>query len=147
MQDRFARSKVGLLLPLSSYRPTLIPCCRWHQTNRKRRHRNMVSANDLTKDVFTNNTRSFIIALHLFNILFLRFPTTKAGLVATLCFGWASVATIVIVGPAVIQTPEKGPYFSISGNWCVCMLAQAPGPDYTPTGVGSRIIIPRSRLS
>jgi hypothetical protein len=61
---------------------------------------------------------SFIIALHLFNILFLRFPTTKAGLVATLCFGWASVATIVIVGPAVIQTPEKGPYFSISGNWC-----------------------------
>jgi hypothetical protein len=60
-----------------------------------------------------------MIALHLFNILFLRFPTTKIGLVATLCFGWALVATIVIVGPAMIQTPAKGPYFGISGNWCV----------------------------
>lgn len=61
---------------------------------------------------------SFMIALHLFNLLFLRLPTTKLGLAATLCFGWAFVATIVSVGPVMIQTPEKGPYFGISGNWC-----------------------------
>jgi hypothetical protein len=58
-----------------------------------------------------------MIALHLFNLLFLRLPSTKLGLAATLCFGWASVATIVTVGPVMIQTPEKGPYFGISGNW------------------------------
>jgi len=60
-----------------------------------------------------------MIALHLFNLLFLRFPTTGLGLAATLSFGWAFVATIVILGPAVIQTPEKGFYFGISGNWYV----------------------------
>ena len=60
-----------------------------------------------------------MIALHLFNLLFLRLPTTKLGLAATLCFGWAFVATIVSVGPVMIQTPEKGPYFGISGNWYV----------------------------
>jgi hypothetical protein len=62
-----------------------------------------------------------MIALHLFNILFLRFPATKLGLAATLTFGWTAVATIVIVGPAVIQTAAKGPYFSISGNWWVVL--------------------------
>ena len=60
-----------------------------------------------------------MIALHLFNILFLRFSATGLGLAATLSFGWAFVATLVILGPAVLQTREKGFYFGISGIRCV----------------------------
>jgi len=61
---------------------------------------------------------SVMIALNLFNTLFLHIPTNGLGLVATLSFGWAFVATFVILGPAVLQTRDKGFYFGISGIRC-----------------------------
>jgi len=60
-----------------------------------------------------------MIALNLFNALFLHIPTNGLGLVATLSFGWAFVATFVILGPAVLQTRDRGFYFGISGIRCV----------------------------
>jgi hypothetical protein len=91
-----------------------------------------------------------MIALHLFNLIFLRFPTTKLGLFATLTFGWSFVGMIVLLGPAALQTPEKGFYFGISGNWCVYdlpvlgLIATETRLFFRP-GAGSRMGIQRNR--
>ncbi|KAI0315570.1 hypothetical protein OF83DRAFT_1173684 [Amylostereum chailletii] len=61
---------------------------------------------------------SFMLALHAFNLLFLRRPSTKLGNRLTLGIGWAAVALVVVLGPAALQTPAKGPYFGPSGFWC-----------------------------
>ncbi|KAL1738263.1 hypothetical protein HDZ31DRAFT_70195 [Schizophyllum fasciatum] len=61
---------------------------------------------------------SFMIAMHLFNLLFLRVGSTRLGLFLTLSIGWLVVVIFVILGPAAIETAEKGPYFGISGAWC-----------------------------
>ncbi|KAF7348657.1 Git3 domain-containing protein [Mycena venus] len=61
---------------------------------------------------------SFVLALHLFNLLFLRFKSSNAGFWWTIIGGWTLVAFIVVIGPAAIQTAAKGPYFGISGAWC-----------------------------
>ncbi|TDL24619.1 hypothetical protein BD410DRAFT_786142 [Rickenella mellea] len=61
---------------------------------------------------------SFVIAMHVFNLLFLRWQTTRAGLCLTLIFGWSTVIMIVTLGPTSIETAAKGPYFSVAGYWC-----------------------------
>ncbi|EIM82103.1 uncharacterized protein STEHIDRAFT_171683 [Stereum hirsutum FP-91666 SS1] len=61
---------------------------------------------------------SFMIALHTFNLLFLRRKMTALGQWLTIAIGWTAVMFIIIIGPLAIQTPEKGPYFGISGYWC-----------------------------
>ncbi|KAJ7742176.1 hypothetical protein DFH07DRAFT_836951 [Mycena maculata] len=61
---------------------------------------------------------TFILALHLFNLLFLRLKSTRTGFWCTIVGGWGVVIFIVLIGPTVIQRPEKGPYFGISGAWC-----------------------------
>ncbi|KAJ7669463.1 hypothetical protein DFH06DRAFT_1181260 [Mycena polygramma] len=61
---------------------------------------------------------SFVLALHLFNLLFLRAKSTTAGFWCTIVTGWSVVALVVIIGPTVIQRRDKGPYFGISGAWC-----------------------------
>lgn len=60
---------------------------------------------------------SFMIALHVFNLLFLRWHTTLAGMTATLIGGWSAVAMIVLLGPSVFEKPDR-PYFGVSGYWC-----------------------------
>ncbi|KAJ7655328.1 hypothetical protein B0H17DRAFT_1163434 [Mycena rosella] len=61
---------------------------------------------------------AFVLALHLFNLLFLRLQSTKFGFWCTIAGGWAVVVLIVVIGPAAIQTPAKGPYYGVSGAWC-----------------------------
>ncbi|KAJ7484274.1 hypothetical protein FB451DRAFT_1392840 [Mycena latifolia] len=61
---------------------------------------------------------TFVLALHLFNLLFLRLRTPDVGFWCTIAGGWAAVVFIVVIGPIAIQTPAKGPYFGISGAWC-----------------------------
>jgi len=61
---------------------------------------------------------SFMIALHLFNLLFLRWKSTSMGMIITLICGWTAVASVILVGPGVIETAAKGPYFGVSGFWC-----------------------------
>jgi len=61
---------------------------------------------------------SFLLSLHLFNLLFLRSTTTKTAFWTTILLGWGTVALVVIIGPTALHTPERGPYFGISGPWC-----------------------------
>jgi len=61
---------------------------------------------------------TFILALHLFNLLFLRSSPSKVAFWLTFAAGWSIVLVVVIIGPTVIHTPERGPYFGISGPWC-----------------------------
>ncbi|KAJ7096100.1 hypothetical protein C8R44DRAFT_989402 [Mycena epipterygia] len=61
---------------------------------------------------------SFVLALHLFNLLFLRLQSTNTGFWCTIVGGWSLVIFVVIIGPTAIQKPEHGPYFGISGAWC-----------------------------
>ncbi|THU87168.1 hypothetical protein K435DRAFT_842632, partial [Dendrothele bispora CBS 962.96] len=61
---------------------------------------------------------SLSIAVHLFNMLFLRSRYTKIGFWVTLVAGWVFVITVVLIGPAAFESSEKGPYFGISGSWC-----------------------------
>ncbi|KAJ7034572.1 hypothetical protein C8F04DRAFT_1101405 [Mycena alexandri] len=61
---------------------------------------------------------SFVLALHLFMLLFLRIQSTKTGFWVTIVGGWALIVFIIVIGPTVIQTPTRGPYFGVSGAWC-----------------------------
>ncbi|KAJ3824312.1 hypothetical protein EV361DRAFT_654110 [Lentinula raphanica] len=58
---------------------------------------------------------SFLISVHLFNLLFLRFRSSFPALIfcLTLFLGWGSVAGLVIIGPMLIQSPQNGPYFGV----------------------------------
>lgn len=72
------------------------------------------------------HARSFMIALHTFNLLFLRRKMTALGQWLTIIIGWTAVLFIIIIGPLAIQTAEKGPYFGISGYWFVfvCSISE-----------------------
>lgn len=59
-----------------------------------------------------------MIAVHVFNLLFLRWQSNRVSMYATLIGGWCTVCMIVTLGPTVIETQEKGPYFGVSGYWC-----------------------------
>lgn len=58
-----------------------------------------------------------MIAVHLFNLIFLRWKATRTGFIATLFAGWTFVILVVVIGPAALQKAAKGPYFGISGDW------------------------------
>ncbi len=62
-----------------------------------------------------NAVWSLSIAMHLFNILFLRWTSRRVGFLGMLIAGWAFMFSIVLVGPAVLQ--EEEPYFGVSGSW------------------------------
>ena len=72
---------------------------------------------------------TLILAFHVFNLLFLRWKTTRSSLIATLFGGWSFIFMIVSLGPSVIETPERGPYFGVSGAWC--WITSAYGPEQT----------------
>ncbi|KAJ6590547.1 hypothetical protein DFH09DRAFT_207234 [Mycena vulgaris] len=61
---------------------------------------------------------SFIISLHLFNLLFLRYKTPKLISWGVVVFGWSFIFTIVFLGPVAIQTAARGHYFGIAGHSC-----------------------------
>ncbi|KAJ7253666.1 hypothetical protein B0H12DRAFT_1233549 [Mycena haematopus] len=61
---------------------------------------------------------TFAISLHLFNLLFLRYETTKLVSWTLVAFGWSFVFMMVFLGPVAIETKERGPFFGISGAWC-----------------------------
>jgi hypothetical protein len=59
-----------------------------------------------------------IIAIHTFNVLFLEIVVPRYVMFATLAGGWAITGTLVIGGPAALDTVKNGPFFAISGFWC-----------------------------
>ena len=77
-----------------------------------------------------------MIAMHLFNLLFLRVGSTRLGLLLTLFIGWAMVVIFVLVGPSVIETAARGPYFGISGAWYVYLSPAIPHLTLHDEGAG-----------
>ncbi|KAJ7136072.1 hypothetical protein C8R44DRAFT_848804 [Mycena epipterygia] len=61
---------------------------------------------------------SFVISLHLFNLLFLRYKTTKMISWGIIIFGWSFIFSVVFLGPVAIQTVARGHYFGISRHSC-----------------------------
>ncbi|KAF7318348.1 Git3 domain-containing protein [Mycena chlorophos] len=61
---------------------------------------------------------AFILALHLFNLLFLRTGATLLSFWCTSFGAWSLTGFVVLIGPVAIQKPEHGPYFGDSGAWC-----------------------------
>ncbi|TFK47582.1 hypothetical protein OE88DRAFT_1665801 [Heliocybe sulcata] len=61
---------------------------------------------------------AFMVAAHLFHLLFLRWKSTRVGLYLTLALGWSIIIFIVSLGPTVIADSTHGPYFGVSGLWC-----------------------------
>ena len=59
-----------------------------------------------------------MLALHAFNLIFLRHPVTKLGNRITLAAGWFAIVLVVAIGPLAIQNDKSGPYFGPSGYWC-----------------------------
>lgn len=54
---------------------------------------------------------SLAIALHTFSVLALQVePTSKLTLFGTLIAGWSGICAIVICGPAVVNTAQRGPF-------------------------------------
>lgn len=61
---------------------------------------------------------SLMITIQLFNLLFLRWASTKWGFWLSLVLGWGGCFFIVIIGPAAIQKPDWPSYFGPDGSWC-----------------------------
>jgi hypothetical protein len=61
---------------------------------------------------------SFVIAVHTFDVLFLRWHIADYVCYGTLIGVWAFLGFIVILGPAVVESRARGPFYGISGYWC-----------------------------
>jgi len=61
---------------------------------------------------------SLVIAIHTFCVLFLRWKMRNYVLWLTLISAWSAIATLVIAGPAALDTVRRGPFFGIAGYWC-----------------------------
>lgn len=63
------------------------------------------------------STRSLVIAVCVFRLMFLRTPSSPLLNYCVLVLGWVIVVFIVAIGPLAIQSPDKGAYFGPSGYW------------------------------
>ncbi|KAA1473670.1 hypothetical protein DENSPDRAFT_741383, partial [Dentipellis sp. KUC8613] len=61
---------------------------------------------------------SFMLAVHAFNLIFLRVDVSTLAKWITIVVGWLAVVLVVIIGPLAIENKARGPYFGISGYWC-----------------------------
>lgn len=59
--------------------------------------------------------RTMVLAVHIFNLLFLRLPNRKFVSTAVAIGTWSFIAALSIFGPAILQKPARGPFFGISG--------------------------------
>jgi hypothetical protein len=58
------------------------------------------------------------IGIHTFCQIFLQWTIRPYVLWSTLVFVWSSIITILLVGPAALNTENRGPFYGISGFWC-----------------------------
>lgn len=54
--------------------------------------------------------RNLIIAVHTFNVLFLRLNLRRYVMWVALTGGWCFIGALVIAGPATLNTVERGPF-------------------------------------
>jgi len=58
------------------------------------------------------------IAFHTFFTVFLQVTVPRWTRYVVTILIWATVATTSLIGPFMIQTPERGPWWGISSQWC-----------------------------
>jgi len=77
-------------------------------------------AQGITKNVGNVGTAvwSLVVALHAFDILFLRRPQRRIALIATLVGSWTLIFCTDMFGIVILQNKNDGPFFGISGYWC-----------------------------
>jgi hypothetical protein len=61
---------------------------------------------------------SLVIAIHTFALLFYRAKIPNWACYVTLVVVWLILGTVLSLGPGILQTEEKGPFYGISGLWC-----------------------------
>lgn len=61
---------------------------------------------------------SFVIAVHTFFLLFYRTKVPDGVCYTTLVVVWCILGGVLSLGPGVLATKEKGPFYGISGLWC-----------------------------
>lgn len=61
---------------------------------------------------------TLVIAIHTFCLLVIEIKLRTFVLWTTLVGGWSAIFAIVISGPAVRETSNRGPFYAISGYWC-----------------------------
>jgi len=59
-----------------------------------------------------------VIGIHTFCQLFLQMQIRPYVLWSTLVFVWSGIFTILLIGPAGLNTERRGPFYGISGYWC-----------------------------
>ena len=62
--------------------------------------------------------RTFIIAVHVFNLLYLRVLLSRKIFIVVVCAGWSFVLLIILIGVLAIQNSENGAFYGIAGSWC-----------------------------
>jgi len=60
-----------------------------------------------------------VIAVHTFSLLFLELKVRQFVLWVTMFAGWSAIATLVIFGPATADESKHGPFYAITGDWCL----------------------------
>ncbi|KAF8526879.1 hypothetical protein BU17DRAFT_82314 [Hysterangium stoloniferum] len=77
-------------------------------------------AQGITKNVGNVGTAvwSLVLALHAFDVLFLRRTQRRATLIITLLGSWALIFCTDMFGIVILQNKNDGPFFGISGYWC-----------------------------
>lgn len=63
-----------------------------------------------------NDNRTHYIFL--FRLLFLVHKPNPLIAPIVLIVGWTILIVLPIIGPTVIETKEKGPFYGLSGAWC-----------------------------
>ncbi|KZP18679.1 hypothetical protein FIBSPDRAFT_1045985 [Athelia psychrophila] len=61
---------------------------------------------------------AFVIAMHTFWLLFLRWNISNRVLRITLILSWSALVGVVVSGPATFDGTSRGPFYGISGYWC-----------------------------
>ena len=69
------------------------------------------------------------MAVHTFNILFLQLEMHRFVLYATLVGGWTAMAALVVGGPAVLNTVQRGPF-------CASLLCSVLSPYLSRVRIG-----------
>jgi len=54
--------------------------------------------------------RNLVIAVHTFNVLFLRLNLRRYVMWVALTGGWCFIGAVVIAGPATLDTVDRGPF-------------------------------------
>ncbi|CCA75167.1 hypothetical protein PIIN_09151 [Serendipita indica DSM 11827] len=59
-----------------------------------------------------------VVAIHTFWTVVLGKRMSTVAVALIIATGWTFCLILTVIGPLAIQTPERGPFFTIAGAWC-----------------------------